>query len=468
MLKFLPNYYSSKAIILYFIIIVCSVVLFPGTMLPPLWMAFGFFDVFCFFYFTSRLTTKWRSLSSQTFERNLFTTALIIRTIYVSLIYFFYLFMTGNTFEFEAADSEFYHRFSMIVARAFLQGRYYIFNINNIPFSDRGYPFILGIWYILTNSSVFLTRIAFSFLNAWMCVLIYHISQRNFGEQAARISAIMAMVLPAFIYYSGLHLKETVMIFLLMAFIDQTDSLLHSRSFKFGNIFKVVLLGTSLFFFRTSLAAAAWFALFSAFSLSSEKLMSQYRRIVIISWLTIAIAFVLSGDILNEVSSTIEMRNSNQKQQLDFFSTREAGNKLAKYGNAAIFIPIIIPAPFPTLVNIPEQKNAMMINGSLFTRNIYVFFVFIAMYILYKKKQLRKNLLLLVFLVSYLLILAKSGFALSPRFHVPALPFLLIFAGYGITQTTRNYGSYYVLYLITISVIIIGWNWFKLAGRGFL
>jgi len=69
-------------------------------------------------------------------------------------------------------------------------------------------------------------------------------------------------------------------------------------------------------------------------------------------------------------------------------------------------------------------------------------------------------------LFSYLLILANSGYALSPRFHVPALPFFLIFAGYGITQTKLNYSTYYVLYLICISAVVIAWNWFKLAGRG--
>jgi hypothetical protein len=81
----------------------------------------------------------------------------------------------------------------------------------------------------------------------------------------------------------------------------------------------------------------------------------------------------------------------------------------------------------------------MLINGDLFTRNVYVFFVFVAFYVLFKKKRLRNNLLLSVFLASYLLKLANSGFALSPRFHIPALPFLLIFAGFGITNLPKMF-----------------------------
>jgi hypothetical protein len=300
-----------------------------------------------------------------------------------------------------------------------------------------------------------------------MVVLIYQISKRNFGEKAARISAIMAMLLPAFIYQSGLHMKETFMVFLLMAFVNQVDKLLHSSSFTLWNIGHVVLLGTSLFFFRTVLATAAWFALFSAFLFSSKKLiMSQYYRTVIIIWFIISTAFVFSGKISSEISGYIGMRKTNQKIRFDTTYFAEGANQFTKYGNAAIFIPLIIPAPFPTLVNIPEQQNQMMINGDLFTRNVYVFFVFIALIVLIKKKNLRSNLILSVFLFSYLLILANSGFALSPRFHFPALPFLIIYAGYGITQTTRNMSSYYVLYLFCISIVVIAWNWFKLAGRG--
>src|SRR5690606_23978020 len=151
--------------------------------------------------------------------------------------------------------------------------------------------------------------------------------------------------------------------------------------------------------------------MFSAFLLSSEKLMSQYHRIVIIIWLVIAAAIVLSGRISNEISGYLGARKTNQEDRYQFFSTRTGANQLAHYGSAAIFVPIIIPAPFPTLVNIPNQENQMMMNGDLFTRNVYVFFVFVAFYVLLKQKRLRENLLLSVFLASYLLILANSGFA---------------------------------------------------------
>ena len=87
---------------------------------------------------------------------------------------------------------------------------------------------------------------------------------------------------------------------------------------------------------------------------------------------------------------------------------------------------------------------------------------------MYKRRMLRNHILIISFLLSYLVVLASSGFALSGRFHLPVIPFLLVFAGYGITQMNNKNIKYYVPYLIVISLVIIGWNWFKLAGRGLI
>lgn len=441
--------------------------LFVPRFLPFIWIFTGVLSVFCFFYFSSLLSVRWGKIRQKNFLTKIFISALIIRIIYVTIIYFFYEAKTGIPFEFSAGDSLGYHKSAnWLVDMLYWGGLDNYFTEYKQGISDTGWELIMAFIYLISFRSILIVRIVNALVSAWMVILIYKVTQRNFGENAARISAIMALLLPQFIYYSGLHVKETMMIFLLIAFMERADHLLHSRRFTFWNIATIVLLGVSLFFFRTVLAAAAWFALFSAFLLSAQKIMSQYHRIVIIIWLVIASAFVFSGKISDEVSGYLGARKTNQEDRYEYFSTRKGANQLARYGSAAIFIPIIIPAPFPTLVNIPEQQNTMMTNGDLFTRNVYVFFVFVAFISLFRKKKIKESLLLSVFLGSYLLILANSGFALSPRFHVPALPFFLIFAGYGITQITRQSSSYYVLYLIGISIVVVAWNWFKLAGRG--
>lgn len=70
------------------------------------------------------------------------------------------------------------------------------------------------------------------------------------------------------------------------------------------------------------------------------------------------------------------------------------------------------------------------------------------------------------FTVAYLIVVALSAFAQSERFHLPALPFLLILAAYGLSNISNNEKKYFNWYLILLFFIFIAWNWFKMAGRG--
>jgi hypothetical protein len=195
-------------------------------------------------------------------------------------------------------------------------------------------------------------------------------------------------------------------------------------------------------------------------------LIHSTRKTIYILWFAIAALVLFSGRIFSEVEDYLNKSESQQQGQMLNISTHKGANVLAMYGKASLFIPMIVFAPFPTLVNIEDQSDIMMKNGNVFTHNVYAFFVVIALFVLYKKKMLRQYVLILALLLSYLAILAMSGFALSERFHVPAIPFLLIFAGYGITQLNKRNVKYYIPYLIFIAIIIIGWNLFKLKGRG--
>ena len=85
----------------------------------------------------------------------------------------------------------------------------------------------------------------------------------------------------------------------------------------------------------------------------------------------------------------IEGRGDAQQKNMEFRSTRVGGNELAKYGTAAVFAPIILAAPFPTFVNVEHQINLMFLSGAFYVRNVYAFFVILALFMLYKNKQYR-------------------------------------------------------------------------------
>lgn len=432
-------------------------------------MIFGIITVVLFFYYFAKISIRWADIPERLFKKKLFRTALGIRLLSVVFFYFFFIYLYGQPFEFEARDSLTYHKIATNVSSQIEAGNYNI--IEAIPlesFADKGYPFYLSILYYIFGDSVLPTRIINSILGAIVCVLIYKLARRNFGDKTARIASILTMLLPNLIYYTALHLKETTMIFLLVLLIERTDYMLRTKHNTYSIYLIVGILAASLFYFRTALGVAAIFSIGSAIIFSSRRILGYGKRILIISWLTITAFILFSNVVAEEINQLIENSDTNQENSMVYRATRKGGNKLAQMGSAVIFAPQMFIAPYPTLVDIDYQKNQMMLNGAYFTKNVYAFFVLIALISLFKSKQLKNHVLLLSILSSYLGILSLSGFALSERFHLPMLPFLAIFTAYGLTKIDQRKSRYFIPYLIFISAIILIWNWFKLAGRGML
>lgn len=469
MLKYLPDFYSKRAIVTYLALLVAIQLAFSSSGMPLLWVGFGIAEVAGFFWFATRFTRAMAGDSNEVFRKNLFTTALVLRVVYVVAVYFFYLLKTGQPFEFEAADSVGYHEEALMMVDWVKSGDFFRSIVDyREGVSDLGNSLWMTIVYLISYNSIIVFRISNAILGAYTVVFIYRLARRNFGEEAARISAVFAMLLPTLIFYCGLHTKETVMVFLLTAFAERADHMLRTKGIHPKRILVVVALGLSLFFFRTVLAVSAWFALFSAILFSSNRIIGSARRLSYAVWIIAAALFVFSGRILTEVEFYISTRLENQQQHLDYFASRdEGGNAFARYGSASVFLPLVLLGPLPSMVN-TYQDNAMMIHGANVVRVIYVFFVLLALYLLYKERALKNHVLILVLMFSYLFVLALSGFALSERFHMPAVPFLLILAGYGVSRCDRKNVKYYIPYLIFAVVLILGWNWFKLAGRGII
>ena len=69
---------------------------------------------------------------------------------------------------------------------------------------------------------------------------------------------------------------------------------------------------------------------------------------------------------------------------------------------------------------------------------------------------------------------SATRFAPSTRglesFHLPIVPFTLMFAAYGISKMNEVWWvkKYYPYWCALMFVAAIAWNWFKLAGRGMI
>lgn len=469
MINYFPKYFSSRAIGLYLALLLIIPVVFQHPM-NWYWWLFGIVEVAGFFYFSNALTKSWRTLRAETFERKLFLSALGIRIAYVLFSYFFYYTLTGTPFEPQAADVKWYNDMGRF-------GADLIWGVESdwdeffkwADLSDTGYPLYLSILYAISGKSILFVRLIKALISAFTVILIYRLASRNFGEETGRIAAVFCLLMPNLIYYCGLHLKETEMLFLTVCFIERTDALFRSRKLKFGNILLISLIGICTYFFRAVLCIVLFLTVLTSLVLGSKKIKKGGK--VAISGLLV-VCMIIAGflQIGTEQFDVGDYQNVQDQQNanMEWRSERKGGNSYAKYASASIFAPLIFTIPFPTMVNIEGQPNQQMIHGGNFVKNITSFFTILALFMLLFSGEWRDNIVPIAFTCGYLIVIAFSSFAQSERFHIPALPFELMLAAYGISRMKGKHKQLFTFWLIFIFVVNIGWTWFKLRGRGMI
>lgn len=432
-------------------------------MLKPAFMLIGIVWVLIFFLLSARYSKKWLDIDEKKYLRKLFFTALVLRVLWVIFSYFFYIVKTGIPFEFGSRDSVGYHEAAIWFSELSWSETFDFLFAQS--YSDAGYPIYLTVLYSIFGPNIFLTRIIKAFLSSWTCILAYKLAERNFGKEAGRMAGIFCALSPNLVIYCGLHVKETEMIFLMMAALERTDSLLRERQLKVWNVVITALLVVSLFFFRTVLGASVIFAFFTALVFSTSTVMTKWNRTTLIIWSVLAVSIFAGGTIANEVEGYWNTRGSNQslkrQQQMN------KGIKWAKYATGTAMAPMMFVMPFPTMVDVDEQYNQQLINSGNYVRNFMGIFVIIAVFnALLRKKNWRDFSLIGSFVIAYLGIICSSGFANSERFLLPGLPVLLIIAAYGITLIDGRTYRYVKMWYVIVPIIIVGWAIFKLGSRG--
>lgn len=474
-LVFVPLNISNYGILVYIAALIGCTVLYSHYIMQWYWWVFGLVEVLGFFYFSNKFTKEWAGFRPGVFEKNLFWTAFAIRVCIMILLYWFHDKMTGQPFMFHAKDAIGYHEEAKWMASTIREGRFSTYlNYKFGPgrgVSDAGYPVYLGFVYLISNDSIIFARLLKSILGALTCVLIYRLGKRNFGEQVGRIAAILMMLEPHFSIYGGFHLKETEMIFVVIFFLERADNLVRSRQFNFRNILTVGLLAATLFTFRTVLGLTGIFSLMMALVLSSQRVIGWGKRIVFLIVFGATALFFAGGRIANEIEAVWELREDNQSGRMSEIVRTQS---FAKYAGSAVFAPMIFTLPFPTMVETENQEVSRMLHGGMMVKNIMSYFCLIAIISLIFPlipglNKWRNHILIGVFLLAYLAILALSAFAHSDRFHMPALAIEMLFIAYGISLWRfAKIRRWYYLWCILMFIAAVGWNWFKLKGRGMM
>ena len=464
MLTYFPKYFSSRAISCYLITLAMVSLVFMRYALPFQFILFGLAAVLIFFLFSNRLSMEWQRLSTRSFTKKVFVTALIIRIAYVVFIYFYYIAMTGVPHAFHQADEAAYQALGeMWKTYGFERMK---FEMGWMPLSDSGYPWWLGFEYLLLGTNVLPARLVKCVTDSFSCLLIYNLGKRNFGENVGRMAAIFCMLMPNMWYYCGVTLKETEMAFLVILFAERADLVLRSPKIKIVGIIIPALCILLMFTFRTALAAVMFAALAAGLIFSSSKQLQLWKKILYTSIFAVWMFLTVGVEIVQETQQLWAGRTTNQEQGMEWRSKRVGGNEFAKYASAAVFAPAIFTIPFSSMVAIENQEVQMMLHGANFNKNIMSGFVIFAMFSLLLSGEWRKHVLPIALNCGYLVVLVFSNFAQSERFHFPVLALELMFAAYGISLMKNKHKRWFMIWLVVICLANIGWAWLKLAGRG--
>lgn len=477
-----PKWLSQYAIAAYVGALVIVSIMYSTYSIPWYYFLSGVVSILVFFLYGSKLakdTATDKIRKPKSFEKRIFWIAFVPRVLWVFLIYWIFIEYYGDAFGFDNEDATGYNDVAQSISRAISEGRLrqeWDFWRGYYDVSDLGYATYLGFVYWLTGNSIIVSRLIKCLLSSLTVVLIYRISLRNFQPQVARLTAIFCALWPNFWYYCGCQLKEVEMVFLAVIFIEQADQMLRSRQFTAWKVIPLLLVVGALFTFRTILAIVAILALLFTMLMSSSKVVSWGKRIIVCTMAVLLIGVTMGNRIQEESKQLVELvQGGYQEGNMEYRATRKdvSGNqqKFAKYAGAAVFAPMIFSIPFPTMVQPFEGQNVQqLLNGGNFVKNILSGFVILALLTLLLSGKWRDHLLPLSFMLGYMVVLTMSAFAQSERFHQPVMPFEMMFATYGLSMvvTKLRYKRWYMYWCTVMFVAAIAWNWFKLAGRGLI
>jgi hypothetical protein len=443
-------------------------VVFPGKIYGIEWIASA---IFIFILIISGITffsRNWLNSNEARFIYKLFWTSFIIRVISM-LILLAISYKTWNMFyTVGARDEMVYYRVAAEAVDIWrgtnISDAYsHIFASYKNDISDTGFSTFLMFPIFIFGQSPVIIKIFLCFLGSIIVVRGYKLASMLIEEPAARLAGILLALYPISWFYSEIMLKENVMVFLMV----ETFILLVKiqRSFKLLNMLKAILFIILLFFFRSALSILLLFVLVVSFII-------QYRqKYVIINVILAGVIFIVYIYFLQSTGRLDEYYT--QYTNVDEFtqerlSYMEKINPFVALVGSPVFAVLSYISPFPSVVlvpnagGLPHSEYYYHVAGNLFWI-VLAFFSFYGLY--YSIRHRRKEMaVLLAFVIGYQFVLLKAMMFTSVRFSYPAKPFLLILAAYGIYKLKSK--KWYPVYLVAAVVLIVGWNYVRIKGRG--
>ena len=464
--KNLLRYISAFGLGLYLIALIVISLVFKDYALHTKWMIWGISEVLFFFVLTVVFYPRWKDDDPKRFWRKVFWVAFIIRVAYVIFSYYYYYAHTGYPFEKPGDEVGYYYR-SLYLSKYLREGNLkFVVDFMNkytMGFSDQGYLIWLTLIHTLFGPSLLLDRFLKALMSAYLCIVVYKLSSRTFGERTGRLAAVMCVFMPLLIQLTGTHLKETEMIFLSILALERMDYLVRSKKYTIWNILFPIFLTGLTFGFRTIIGMCLIFAFLVFIILSPKDLVSKKGKTITLSATGGVLLLFLFTAIGNEMEVYYRLNFSGS----DYLSKKyeSMGMEYHELAQSKYLYPGAFVLPLAPLVKEAPIHNKRL-NGSFYVKNFMAYFAMLAIVVAFRQKKWRDFSLIGAYELAYLGIVMSSFTANSERYHEPAIPLLLVMAAYAMTHLRRKDLVSFYVYCGVLLIALFVWNWLKLASRG--
>ena len=451
----------------YLLALITISLVFNDYALQLKWVLWGMSEVLFFFVLTTLFYPRWKNDDPKRFQRKVFWTAFGIRALYAFLICYYYYYQTGKAFEYNVADGIWYHRTGVHLSRAVRQGYIrYVFQYlraYTMGFSDQGYTLWLTLIYTIFGPNLLTPRLFKALMSAYLCIVVYKLGTRTFGERTGRLAAVMCAFMPILVQICGLHTKEMEMIFLSLLALERMDYLIRSKKYTAWNIAFPILLTGLTFGFRTIVGMCLIFAFLVFIMLSPNELVGKKGKIISVSAIVLVFFVFLLTGIGNEMRIIYRLRFVDLNVKTEKYEA--LGFKHAELAHSKYLAPGAFVLPLAPMVEESPEHNKM-IHGSTYVKNFLAFFAMLAIVVAFRQKKWRDFSLIGAYELSYLAIIMLSFAANMERYHQPAIPLLVLMAAYAMTHLRRKDLILFYVYCGMLYVALFVWNWLKLSARG--
>jgi len=455
--------------------------LFWGDMsIPFIYAATGIIILMLFLVLYEFAVNRMVHLSEKVFVQRLFLISFIIRVIVVISLYFLFIYITGTPQHPDAVDAIGYHNLAIELSMQMHKGYFDPISLISgtmLGYDDIGFFSFMGILYSIFGHYYLVLRLFHCILGALTVYFSYKVLKIIWGHNTALYGSLLLSFFPSTLYYTGIHNKETFLLFLVFMFLYGTISTINLKKFRTKYFVLIFVSISGTVFTRMPLAVLMIITISSAIIFQKKNVRKLKSLFILILIMAAVILMMQEVGIYDESIEHVQ-RYVSVSEKGEFIvrgrstdSYIKRGQNLAKFVAAPFMVALSLVSPFPSMV----KTNIRFFNqtehwyhfAGLFIWGLLSYFSIIGLINTIKQK-FREASVLWVLTIGYTGMIGLALYGFSIRFNMIKIPLMLMFTIPGIQYAKLSDFKKWKLYIVAICMLILTWNYVKLAGRGLI